>query len=228
MSTRLSFSTAFCLTLGAVSLVAASAAQGAPAVGDAYVYQLVNTYSKEITGNVRYEVRQAAADRIVFEVIPDKAAAGAQRTEIHTRDGNWLRGQLDSHGVPVDYEFAAAYPAYAFPLEPGKRWSTRVNATAAGSARSVRVDGRVLGPERVRVPAGEYDTIKVQRFVYPGDGDFRDTETQIVELDWYAPALGRSVRTERRSKWFYLSCHADSSCDYNGEWSVLELLSAPR
>jgi hypothetical protein len=219
------------LAVSVAALIAATPVQAAaPATGDAYVYQLTNGYSKEILGRIRYEVDRTAADRVVFLVTPDTSAAGVQRTEIRTPQGNWLRGLLESHGVPVEYEFTTAYPAFVFPLDPGKRWSVRVNATVTGPTRnrSVRVDGLVVGTERIRVPAGEFDTVKIKRMVYPGDADFRTAETQIVEFDWYAPALGRAVRTERRSTWIDISCHEDGVCDGRGEWSVLELVTPPR
>jgi len=75
------------------------------------------------------------------------------------------------------------------------------------------------------VPAGEFDAVKIQRFVYSDDeGDFM-TETQIVEFDWYAPALGRVVRTERKSDWHDGSqCDERISCEFYGDWNVLELV----
>ena len=93
----------------------------------------------------------------------------------------------------------------------------------------MRVDGRVMGTERIRVPAGEFDTVKVRRLVYPDDQRFTISETQITELDWYAPALGRPVRTERRSEWLDTSsCGEDDGCDFRGAWHVYELVEAKR
>jgi hypothetical protein len=213
----------------AACAVAAAAAAASFAVGDVYTYRLVNAYNKELLAQVRYEVSGVEPDRIRFSVTPDQAAGGAQRTEVYTREGNWLRAPVESHGEPVEYEFAPAYPALVFPLEPGKEWSVRVAARVAGEARarSVRVDGKVLGAERVRVPAGEYDAIKIRRFVYPGDAAHFLTETRIVEYDWYVPALGRVVRSERNSDWRDGSrCDSNHGCDYYGNWSVLELAEA--
>src|SRR6476659_5143520 len=70
-----------------------------------------------------------------------------------------------NHDQPVEHEFATPYPAYVFPLDTGKKWSVRVEGrdAATGQRRSVRVDGAVLGTERVTTPAGAFDTIKVRR-----------------------------------------------------------------
>jgi hypothetical protein len=200
-----------------------------PVVGDAYVYRLVNGYSKETRGQIRHQVARVEADQIAISVTPDNPEAGAQRTDVYTREGNGLRHSLESHGAKVEHEFATAYPAYVFPLEPGKSWSVRVNATVPGAhkARSVRVDGRVLGNERIRVPAGEFDTVKIRRYVYPGDADFMLSETRIVEHEWYAPALGRAVRTERTSTYLdFNPCGEDGLCDARGDWDVFELVES--
>jgi hypothetical protein len=210
----------------AVAALLSTSANAAPAQGDIYVYRLVNGYNQETVGQVRYEVASVNANQMVFSVTSDKPSMGVERTEIYTQDGNWLRHTLDNHGIPVDYEFAAAYPAYVFPLDVGKSWSVRANAKIPGGYgdRSVRVDGEVLGKERIRVPAGEFDTVKIRRIVYPGDaGNFR-TETRIVEIDWYAPTLGRTVRNETRSNWReQFSCRR-GYCDVRGDWNVFELV----
>lgn len=219
----------FAAICGATAFVTATAvpAAGAPAVGDAYVYRLINGHNKEIRAQLRYEVSRVEGDRISFTVTPDKADGGLERSEVYTREGNWLRAPVENHGQPVEYAFTAAYPALVFPLDPGKSWSLRVKASVAGvtrGQRNVRVDGRVLGTERIRVPAGEFDAVKIRRLVYPGDANYFISETNIVETDWYAPALGRVVRTERRSQWHDGSrCDERSSCEYYGDWSVFEL-----
>jgi hypothetical protein len=217
------------LALSTVASVPAAAA-GVPAPGDVYVYRLVNGYNREARGEQRHEVTRVDAASVTVAVTPDNPEAGYSRTERHARDGNGLRHPLENHGQKVDYEFTSPYPAYVFPLEAGKEWSLRVKASVPGEPRlrSVRVDGRVLGTERVRVPAGEFDAVRIRRYVYPGDTDFMLTETRISEIEWYAPALGRAVRIERRSQYMDLRlCHEDTACEHHGDWDIFELVSGP-
>ncbi len=197
----------------------------APAAGDTYVYRVINGYNNETVGYVRQALTPASnAQGQVVAVAVDNRALGLPRTDVYTGEGQWLRRPLDNHGMPVEYEFTPALPAVQSPLASGQSWSVRVNAMAGEVRRSVRVDGAVLGTERLRVPAGEFDTVKIRRTIYPGDaGDFK-TETQIFEVDWYAPALGRSVRTETKSKWLQ-PCRR-SVCEYRGDWFVYELTEA--
>ncbi len=210
-----------------VALMAGLWNPASAATGDTFVYRVINGFNGETAGHVRHQISAAStASGVVAEVTPDNRALGLQRTEILTPDGLWLRYPLDNHGLATDYEFTPALPAVA--PTPGNSWSVRVNARVegTGNTRSVRIDGEVLGNERIRVPAGEFDTLKIRRFIYPGDaGDFK-TETHIVETDWYAPALGRSVRSETRSSWRQNAGCRRSFCTYYGDWHISELMEA--
>lgn len=194
------------------------------AVGDTLVYRLVNGYNRETVGTIRYEFTAAtSAQEPMVSVKVDNLSLGLSHTEIRTHEGQWLRHALDNHGIATDYEFMSALPTRISPLMPGKSWSVRVPAKVAGDFRnrSVRIDGDVMGEERIRVPAGEFDTVKIRRIIYAGDaGDFK-SETRIVEIDWYAPALDRSVRSDTRSDW-QVQCKR-GYCTMRGDWDVLEL-----
>jgi hypothetical protein len=214
----------------AFALSAPALAASLPAAGDTYLYRIVNGYNQEVVGQIRYEVSTVDRGSVTLSVTPDSAYGGLPRTDVYTSEGNGLRHPVESHGQQVEYRFSPAYPAFVFPLDPGKSWSIRVKASvpATGDRRSVRVDGRVLGAERIRVPAGEFDTIKVQRYVYPGDHDYFLQETQVVETDWYAPALGRPVRSERMSEWIDLALCGHTCIPFRGDWFRYELVERRR
>lgn len=219
------------VAVAAAALVVAAmapAVAAAPVAGETYVYRLSNGYNNEARAQITYRVEKVDADRIAVSVSADSPGVDTARTEIYTSNGNWLRRTLISHDQPREFEFSPGYPAYAFPLDPGKSWSVRVNATdpATGRRNSVRVDGKVLGNERIRVPAGEFDTVKVRRTVYAGDWDGFRQETTITEIEWYAPALGRAVRSESKSGYMDTSRCGRFGCEIvRGDWNVYELLS---
>ena len=211
-----------------VATAAPGVAPAAPAVaGDTFVYRVVNGYNGEaMRGQVQDRVDKIDADRVTTSVSTDIPAMGLPRTDIYTREGNWLRHALTNHDQPVEYEFSPAYPAYVFPLETGKSWSQRVTATnpETGKRNSVRVDAEVVGSERISTPAGAFDTIKVSRRVYAGDWAGFLRETHIVETDWYAPALGRAVKSESASSWQDVSRCIRSGCGFRGDWNIVELV----
>lgn len=201
-----------------------------PASGDTYVYRVINGYNNETRGQISYRVDMTGADRIIMSVNADNPGLQIATTEIYTPDGNWLRHPVTNRDQPVDYEFSPAYPAYRYPLDSGKVWSTRVNAVnpATGAQRSVRVDATVVGAERIRVPAGEFDTIRIRREIYAGDAEsYRNlTETTISETEWFAPALGRSVRLVSDSYYRNYSFRRGQQT-VRGDWNIFELVSAP-
>jgi hypothetical protein len=209
------------------------AAAAAPAAGDTYVYRVVNAYNNEGVGQVTYRVDKVDAGQVTVSVTPDRPSLGLPHTDILAGDANWLRHPLINHDMPVEYTFSPAFPAYVAPLDAGKSWSTRVSATnpVTGRRNSVRVDGDVVGSERITTPAGAFDTIKIKRRVYAGDFEAFSMETNIVETDWFAPALGRSVRTDRNSSYMDpQKCgNPTSACTpVRGDWHVFELVSYNR
>lgn len=211
----------------ASKLVASPPAQ--PAVGATAIYRVINAYSGQAQGEIHYRVDQVGADRVMVSVTTNSAYAGSPHPEVYTAEGNWLRHPVLNHDYPTDYLFAPPYPAYPFPLDVGKSWSSRVNATnpATGRAKGMRVDGEVAGGERVTTPAGTFDTIKIVRTVYAGDAEIFLSQTVITEIDWYAPALGRAVRIERRSRWADVgrTTRGMGGDWVRGDWSVYELVA---
>ena len=212
--------------------VNAIAAVAAPAVGDTYVYRVINGYNNEVVGQETYRVERVDAGQVTVSATPDRPALGVPHTDILASDGNWLRHPLINHDVPVEYTFSPAFPAYVAPLNAGQSWSTRVSATtpASGRPNSVRVDGDVVGSERITTPAGSFDTIKVKRRVYAGDWEAFRNETNIDVTEWFAPALGRAVKTDRKSGYIdQQRCATRGACTpTRGDWFVYELVSYGR
>ena len=212
-------------------------APAAPRVGDKILYIVRNAYNGELVGQVEYRVEKVDSGRSVLAVGSGSTYPAPPRTEVYAADGNWLRHPLVNHNQLIDYDFMQPFPAYVFPLESGRAWSQRVNArnTVTGKVNSVRVDGQVLGSERIATPAGAFDTVKIRRRIYAGDWDGFLLETHIVETDWYSPALGRSVRLERNSTWLDTSRGAggggilgfNNNQQMRGDWLIYELSGAP-
>jgi hypothetical protein len=209
-----------------VSMLAASPSV-TPAVGATAVYRVINAYNGDTQGEIRYLVDQVGAGHVVVTATSSFSYVGYPHTEIYTAEGNWLRHPVINHDFPTDYLFAPAYPAYPFPLDPGKSWSMRVSATnmATGRVKSMHVYGAVAGGVRVSTPAGTFDTIKIVRTAYAGDSEIFVSQTVISETEWYAPALGRAVRVERRSHWYDPGRAGRRGDAVRGDWNVYELVS---
>ena len=97
----------------------------------------------------------------------------------------WSDERFDVRLLPVD-------PAYAWPLWEGKRWVGQfVRVQANGSLVPLVAEYRAQAWERLQTPAGEFDTLRIQRTVRVAQ------EGQYVErtsLVWYSPEAGQAVR----------------------------------
>lgn len=200
------------LLSGCAAPLSQTAPSGAPAsvpapdikVGDVWTYRVRDGYTELPRGEQRLEVVEVGADRIVVSG-PTERGDGLQ---IYDREWNWLKRPATNLQT---FEYSPAYQAFDFPLTPGKRWRSRLMATdpADGRRFPVWIDGAVLGWERVRVPAGEFDAIKVQRQVYFEYWEYAVRGRSIIrEFEWYAPAVKQSVRRETSSEYWRLIAEA--------------------
>jgi hypothetical protein len=87
------------------------------------------------------------------------------------------------------------------------------------------VTGRVRGWETVKVPAGEFKALKVERTLYLGDYDSFRGITQRTETEWYAP----DVRGAAKVVVFEEFCDRPTGCAMGafmpGERATYELTS---
>lgn len=214
-----------CLAAVLAVLCFSAAPAAVAAVGDAYTYRVTDRYTNEARGDITYQVDKIEGNRVMASVSSQNALVEAGRTAIFTSEGNWVRHAIDSHGIPQTIEFSAESPAYAFPLAVGKRWSMRAPARVpqTGETRGIRIDAEVVGAERIRVPAGEFDTLRIHRVIYAGDANGFEAETRISQTEWYAPALRRAVKTEVRSGYLDMRIGRGNRV-VRGDWDLYELM----
>jgi hypothetical protein len=219
---------------------------------DTWTYAVHDGYTNLPQGTIRHTVTAVDADKVVLAIeqssglnIGCRSVArdnslgnlpaspqvlcgeAAQRWEL-TPGGAWLRHPLTNGST---YTFAHPYPAYVFPLTAGKTWSgkTRSHDLATGRDFDVTYSATVTGWERVRVPAGEFDALVVERTVFDGYWDYTRGQSEIREREWYAPAIGRVVRKEGRSQFLErMNCGLMRGCPFfeTDNWRVYELLAA--
>lgn len=229
---------AACAATPAGTPLQSSASTALPAVasGDTWTYRVRDAFTGLERGSRQYRVVEAGADQIRISVSGE--GAGEDGVEIYDRAWNWLKhpaANLQS------FDYSPAYPAFAFPLVPGKTWRARLTATDPVDGRRfpVTVDGVVLGWERIRVPAGEFDAIKVKRVVYL---DYLlpavRGRSEILEFEWYAPAVKQAVRREA-SAWYLSYLYGGGSTGFirtqaregggpsfvRDDWLISELVS---
>ena len=168
------------------------------AAGDTWVYNRRNAFNDEFVATYRHRVAAIKDNSVWLEVVRQGDADGVNQT--YTADWNWVAASLTNM---QRFNFSPPLPAYVFPLEVGRHWQQDITATDPGTGKrfNVKVYGWVLGIERVKVPAGEFDAYKIRRGIYAGDFDLWKTQTRILEYDWYVPAVNGVVKHEDASEY---------------------------
>lgn len=175
-------------------------------VGDFWEYAVRDAYTQLPFGTYRYEVTRVDGQGVAVDV---KRNGALIDTFFYAPD--WNPREMPLRNVQR-LRFQTPFPAYPYPLEPGKTWHTVVKAfdPANGKTYNVHVQGKVMGWERVNVPAGEFDALRVRRYIFAGNAEWFQSQEEIIEHDWYVPSVGRSVREEGKSQ------HVDHSRSEGG------------
>jgi len=169
------------------------------AEGDSWTYRVHDGFTRLPREDQRFVVDRVGGGRIEVAGAVERGD-GAQ---VYDLEWNWLRRAATDLQTFV---YSPAYPAFAFPLAPGKSWHAKVTATDPRDGRRfpVWIDGAVLGWERVKVPAGEFDALKIERVVSIGYWEYSARGESIIrEYEWYSPSVKWAVKREASAS--YLS-----------------------
>lgn len=160
-------------------------------VGDSWTVQYTDLW-KNTKGSVNRLEVVGVSDQVI-DVDIKRAASGALLT--HQRFSREMN--------PIDrgaMHFAPSFARFAFPLEPGKEWSTEATGDNPKSGKhwTYHIKGKVLGWEKVAVKAGEFDALKVEvRATYRGEETGSNGGTgQLTETVWFAPAVNGYVKLD--------------------------------
>jgi uncharacterized protein DUF3108 len=205
------------LTMGLIWAMSAAAAPAPLKIGDSWTYAARNGFNGLLNTTYQWQVTD----------VTDKSI-GARVTDLGTKTAidehftlNW--NPLVAFWATLrTYEFTPAYPEFPDRIEPGVDWTQIVLARdpATGQQMKMKVIGKVLGHERIRVPAGEFDCIKIERDTILDDAQFWRGPTRVWESEWYSPELARSIKYETRSEY-----HEEGGRNSlrRGDWTIFEL-----
>ena len=162
------------------------------AVGDHWVYNKVNGYNNEIADILSYDIIRVEKDAITFKVKSDFRTGARAVQETYTPGGNLLIKETLDTGA---FRYQPYYPSYRFPLEAGQTWREDFSYLDSRLNRRVtaQVYARAIRWERIRVPAGEFNTLRISRDIYFNDQEWWRSGTTMTETDWYSPEVKRFV-----------------------------------
>jgi hypothetical protein len=167
-----------------------AAGPGGLAVGDTWTYRAVQRGAPGATQEVR--VVSVSADGVVEEI---RGAGPVLRAE-HRR-GAYL---VPAGNLTVFSPYLPVLQPLA--VTPGLQMRVdNLDARTCNAGWTCSVRARVLGRERVQVPAGTFDATRIeiaQSWTSPSQTNDRGESVQRTMTVWYAPEVKRAVRTISR------------------------------
>ena len=169
-------------------------------VGDQWKYQVTDNYTgskktiavEVVRVNDNYIYTQSGQTAVAAL---DSAPTGGA-LDVWDRNWNLLR--------QGDIEYVPFYPTMQFPMEPGKSWSGSVIFDVGVSVKlNHDLKAVVVGWERVTVPAGTFDAVKLSlqgtyHVLSVGQGGTGG----IIDTIWYAPAIRQIIKKEIQQRGF--------------------------
>jgi hypothetical protein len=182
-----------------------------PALGQSWTYQKFNWYNSALMATEREEV--AAVDPQI--IIRRKTEAGVVLPEEH--QSQW--GQIVRDPV---WDFVQNYvdpvPLWPASLAVGTSTSTRTNYRLDDTtyARWITIDTTVKAWEKIYLPKGEFNALRIEKFIRIDHKDLARAWTTRKDILWLVPEIGRWAAREISGD--YLTTGRDSSQQHEPEF----------
>lgn len=169
----------------------AGQAVGAPLSGTRWRYQRINLYNDLPIEERICEVESVQPSLVVAWRDPSGRVVARERYA-----SAWRVIEEPHFAEPIRY--AEPVPVVPDPLRAGASLSVVTQYEIPGGIRAQRwrTDLRAPGWERVSVPAGTFDALRIERQSYFEPWQNVRFRARRVETLWYAPAVGRWVRRD--------------------------------
>ena len=175
--------------------ITVSAASGAPQkldrieapqlqVGDAWSHQVIDLLSGSVINQYKHTLDAASADEWRFGgYVTDKSL-------------DTLRSSKDGKLI---YKWTPKRPTYEFPMHIGKTWTAVAVYESDEFISEHTFTFKVIRQERVVVPAGLFDTFRIEgssKYKSTKKKDGSSGEGTTAQRYWFSPVAGRSVANE--------------------------------
>ncbi len=170
-------------------------------VGDSWTYNFKEGQSLRLAqedGRRIYRVDDVNDKEIILA--GSRGEGGAWSKSITDRQLNRI-----GHPERGEHQFREYTPndaRFSFPLWEGKKWKAKYKVKTAIWEADYEVKGRVAGWEKITVPAGTFDALKiVNKIDWNGQrtDQFRNLSGESTYTLWYVPEIKNFVKLTRES-----------------------------
>jgi len=168
--------------------------------GDTWTYRHIDGYNKLEVGTLSLAVTAAGARDIRFVT---RTGDGKYQTEsIYAAPGLLANGILSER---AEGGMSPPLKLTPYPLREGQVWRQVVvrDDVMSREKRETQLAGKVVGWQTVKVPAGEFRALLIERYFELGDYDPFRGPTLRYEKEWYSPDVKGTVKLEVFEEYFY-------------------------
>jgi hypothetical protein len=157
-------------------------------VGDRWRYRLIDMYSRGTIGETTVQVAAAGTD---LRLTVDAGRGEATLEERYTDP--WTVLVDVTYGDPIVFESPVPVVPAGTRVGAWQRTSTRYRTERSSRALAWQQSLRVVGWERVDVPAGAFDALRIERVIHFQHPDVFRFSPDRSDVLWYSPQVGRWV-----------------------------------
>lgn len=150
-----------------------------------------------------YAVEQRADKRMFDETV---TVTSVDQTHIKSSHVRPIRNPPEMEGVvTLDWgtvvsgasgtRFDPPIAGFKFPLVVGDGWKSSFVGEGNNAKSKTDLEFKVVAREKVKTPAGEFDTFKIESGGWI-NGVSWSGSIRMSEVRWYAPSIGRVVKSE--------------------------------
>jgi hypothetical protein len=167
--------------------------------GDTWTFRHIDGYNKLEVGIVSLAVEAAGAGDIRLVTRSGEGRYASQST--YAGPGRLSAGTLSER---AEGALNPPLELARYPLREGEKWRQTVvrDDVLSREKRATVLEAKVVGWQTVRVPAGEFRALLVERRIDLGDYDPFRGPTLRWEREWYAPEVRGTVKYEVFEEYF--------------------------
>ena len=189
--------------------------------GDRWRYAVINQYNGSKTGEILAQVR-SVAPQVLVELTTDKGVR--QGDELYSAP--WQVIQEPFYGIVQIFDSPQTLLPAGIGLGASMVQRTAYRVPGQDDRYAWYARSEPVQWERVRVPAGEFDALRVQRDIFFAHSDrWRITPSRRETL-WYAPQVNRWVQREWTGWYRWAGVRVPLREDWIS-WRLMEYLPAP-
>jgi hypothetical protein len=188
--------------------------------GDRWRYAVINRYNGEKTGEVIAQVSQASPLQI------ELTDEGGRRLGAELYSAPWQVIQEPFYDQIQIFDRPVPLVPWDVPQGDARTDETAYRTAGRDERYAWYVRSRAVQWERLRVPAGEFDTLRVQRDIWFAHTDRSRLSPSRRETLWYAPQVNRWVQREWTGHYHWFGVRFQLREDWVS-WRLLDYQPAP-